>query len=153
MLECVSCSEAGLKLIHKYSKYFWRRFLTIDGKWIHHCQSESEQWTGLGEKGQVKLRTVLSTKKFVASVFWISEEIILTNYRQESGTMNGEYFAALLDRFNGVLKVVTPGIDPKNVHLHQNNGPAHNLLRDGQIVRTTFQTDSTSPSFARSSPV
>jgi hypothetical protein len=58
-----------------------RRFITTDETWIHHytpeSKQQSKQWTEASCSAPKKTRSVPSAGKFMASVFWDAEGILL----------------------------------------------------------------------------
>ena len=81
--------------------------------------------TGLGESAPKKAKTVLSAGKVMATIFWDAHGIILIHYLQKRKTITGEYYASLLDRFDGILKKKRPHLTKKKVLFHHDNAPAH----------------------------
>ena len=86
---------------------FLRRFITVDKTWIHYFTSEtkdqSKQWISPDEAAPKKVETVKSAGK-VATVFWDAHGIIHINYLPSKQTIDGDYYAVLLVRFNNILK-------------------------------------------------
>ena len=93
------------------------RFITMDETWIHYftpeTKEQSKQWTSLSEPAPRKVKTVKSVGK--ATVFWDACGIIHIDYLLSKQTINGDYYAALLDRFNNILKKKRPYLAKKKV--------------------------------------
>jgi len=58
----------------------------------------------------------------MAIVFWNARGIIHIDYFPSKQTTNSDYYAALLDRFNNILKKKRPYLAKKKVLFHQENG-------------------------------
>ena len=101
---------------------FLHRFITVDETWIHYFTPEKEQlkqWTSPDKPVPKKAKTVKSARK--ATVFW---NTWYNSYRLpsvETNTINGDYYAALLDRFNNILKKKYPHLAKKKVLFYQDN--------------------------------
>jgi len=81
----------------------------------------SKQWTSLDEPAP---KTVKSAGKVMATSFWDARSIIHIDYLPSKQTINGDYYAALLDRFN-ILKKKHPHLAKKKILFHQNNARVH----------------------------
>jgi [histone H3]-lysine36 N-dimethyltransferase SETMAR len=118
-------------LVHfrRNPKDFLRRFITVDETWVHHytpeTKEQSKQWTHKGSPPPKKAKTVLSAGKVMASVFWDSHGIILVDYLEKGKTINGEYYANLLQQLSDKIKEKRPHLAKKKVLFHQDNAPAH----------------------------
>ena len=108
---------------------FLRRFITMDETWVHHVTPEtkeqSKQWTARGESAPKKAKTIPSAGKVMASVFWDARGIIFIDYLQKGKTINGEYYANLLQRLSAEIKKKRPHLAKKKVLFHQDNAPVH----------------------------
>ncbi|GJQ79562.1 hypothetical protein Trydic_g16408 [Trypoxylus dichotomus] len=74
------CSEETSKI----QIDFFTCFITMDETWIHHYIPETneqwEQWTFSGESAPKQAKTSPSTGKVMATIFWDSQDVILTDY-------------------------------------------------------------------------
>lgn len=108
----VTTSKDCLELFNRNSNEFLRRFVTVDETWIHYntpeTKQQSKQWVSPGEPAPKKAKVSLSANKVMATVFWDARGIIHIDYLQKGKTINGEYYANLLDRFNEDLKKNDP---------------------------------------------
>ena len=106
-----------------------RRFITMNETLVHHftpeTKEQSKQWTVMGESCPQKAKTVSSAGKVMASVFWNAHGIIFIDYLQKGKTINGEYYANLLQRLSEEIKQKRPHLSKKKVLFHQDNTPAH----------------------------
>ena len=55
-----------------------------------------------------KAETVLSTEKFMATVFWDSQDVIYVDYLEKGKTVTKLYYAELLGRFDAELQKNDP---------------------------------------------
>ncbi|XP_030765065.1 protein GVQW3-like [Sitophilus oryzae] len=89
----MNISNAMLAQFRRNKSEFWRRLITVDKTWIHHYTAEtkiqSKQWTAKGEQAPKKAKTVISTGKMMATVFWDSHKVILIDYLQKGKTITG----------------------------------------------------------------
>ena len=121
----VTILKQCLKIFQRNTDEFLRRFITMDETWIHYftpeTKEQSKQWTSPGEPAPKKAKTVKSTGKVMATVFWDALGIIHIDYLPLKQTISGDYYAALLDRFNNILKKKRPHLAKKKVLFHQDN--------------------------------
>ncbi|XP_014467559.1 PREDICTED: histone-lysine N-methyltransferase SETMAR-like, partial [Dinoponera quadriceps] len=96
-----------LAKFHSNKEEFLRCFITMDETWVHHftpeTKEQSKQWTQKGEPAPKKAETVSFAGK----------------------TINGEYYANLLQRLNEEIKQKRPHLAKKKVLFHHGNAPAH----------------------------
>ena len=100
-------------------------FITMRETWIRHNTAEtkqqSKQWVSLSKSASKKVKVGLSSSKVMATVFWNARGIIYVDYLQKGRTINGKYYANLLDQFNVELKKKRLHLGKKKVLFHQNN--------------------------------
>ena len=122
-------SMAGLALFRRNPDEFLRRYITVDETWIHHytpeTKEQSKQWVTGGDPAPKKAKTVKSADKVMATIFWDARGIIQIDYLQKGRTINGEYYASLLDRLSEEIKKKRPHFAKKKVLFHQDNAPVH----------------------------
>jgi transposase len=79
----VRCPKDNLQLYQRNPRDFRCCFVTADKTWKHHytpeAKEQTKQWVPSGESAPKKAKTVPSTGKFMATVFWDSQGIILIN--------------------------------------------------------------------------
>ena len=85
------------------------------------------------------------------SVFWDARGIHI-DYLPSKQTINGDYYAALLDHFNNILKKNRPHLAKKKVLFHQCPS-SHVPGTDGQMQRIPLRIASPSNIFTRFSPL
>ena len=86
-------------------------------------KQQSKQWIAPGEIAPNKTMTVPSAGKVMATVFWDAQGIILTDYLQKGQTITGKYFATLLIRLHGKLRMERPKLAHKKILFHQDTVP------------------------------
>lgn len=122
-------SEECLARLQHNPVDFLRRFITVDETWIHHYSPEtkqqSKQWTAKGEPVPKKAKTVRSAGKVMASVFWDAKGILFIDYLEKGKTINGPYYASLLDQLKQKIQEKRPGLVKKKILFHQDNAPCH----------------------------
>jgi hypothetical protein len=95
-------SEQCLERFNKNKTDFVCRFITMDETWIHHYTPEpkqqSKQWTEAGCSAPKKTRSVPSSGKVMASVFWDAEGILSIDYLEKAKTITGGYYSNFLTR-------------------------------------------------------
>jgi histone-lysine N-methyltransferase SETMAR len=72
-----------------------------------------------------KKKTVPSAGKFMATVFWDSQEIILIRYLEKDKTVNGASYSSLLDRPKTELQEKCPQLAHKKILFHHDNAAAY----------------------------
>ena len=81
---------------------FLRKFITVDKTWIYcftpETKEQSKQWTSPGELAPKKAKT----EKVMATVFWDARSKIHIDYLPSKQTINGDYYAALMNRSNNI---------------------------------------------------
>jgi len=69
-----------------------------------------------------------SAGKFLSSIFWDQDGILLIDYLPKGQTINAEYYASLLMQLKDILKEKRLGKFTKGVLLLHDNAPAHRAL-------------------------
>ena len=128
----MTIAEESLALYKRNPTEFLRRFVTVDETWIHHntpeTKQQSKQWTARGEPVPKKAKTVLSAGKVMATVFWDAKGILLVDYLEKGKTINGQYYANLLDQLKEKIREQRPGLAKKKCCFTRTMRPATNLL-------------------------
>jgi len=105
----------------------------MDETWLYHYDPETKQqsmeWRHSGSPCPKKFRVQKSARKFLASIFWDQDSILLIDYLPKGQTINAEYYSSLLVQLKDILKQkcrrkVTGG---GGLFLHD-NAPAHRAL-------------------------
>lgn len=88
-------------------------------------QKNSQQWVEAGGSAPKKAKSVPSAGKVMASVFWDGKGILLVDYLPKGQTINGEYYANLLDQLDAKIREKRPGLMKKKSIFHQDSAPVH----------------------------
>lgn len=122
-------SERNLEMFNRNPTDFVARLVTMDETWIHHYTPESKQqaarWTAQGERQPRRPKTQQSSGKVLASVFWDADGILLIDYLEHGKTINADYYVALLDRLDAILREKRKRTQRKNILFLHDNAPAH----------------------------
>ena len=122
-------SQECLSRFKKNTADFVRRFVTTDETWVHYYTPEtklqSKQWTESGSSAPKKAMVVKSAGKVMASVFWDAKGILLIDYLSKGKTINGEYYANILDQLHQNIQQKRPGLAHKKIIFHQDNARPH----------------------------
>ena len=105
-----------LAKFNRNTQDFLRLFVIVDETWIHHTpesKKQSKQSVLTRESEPQKAKTVLSTGKLMATVFWDSQGIILIDYLGKGKTITRTYYASLLARLKAELQKKTATIGTK----------------------------------------
>jgi len=74
--------------------------VNIEGTWLFHCDSETKQqsieWRDSGSPRPKKFRVQKFAGKFLASIFWYQDGILLIDYLPKGQTINAKYYSSLL---------------------------------------------------------
>ncbi|KAG5328298.1 SETMR methyltransferase, partial [Acromyrmex charruanus] len=96
-----------ISILQEQLDEFLRRFIIVNETWIHYftpeTKEQSKPWTSTSEPAPKKTKTVKSAGK----------------------VMIGDYYAALLDHFNNILKKKCSHLAKKKVLFHQDNARIH----------------------------
>jgi len=80
----------------------------MEETWLYHCDLETKQqsmdWRHSGSPRPKIFRVQKSAGKFLASIFWDQEGILLIDYLPKVQTINAEYYSFLLVQLQAVLK-------------------------------------------------
>ena len=141
-----------LAKFNRNTQDFLRLFVIVDETWIHHTpesKKQSKQSVLTRESEPQKAKTVLSTGKLMATVFWDSQGIILIDYLGKGKTITRTYYASLLARLKAKLQKKN-GHDwyQSAVSLTQRTG-SHLYNSNDKNTRTEFRIDSSSVLFSR----
>jgi histone-lysine N-methyltransferase SETMAR len=94
----------------------------------HDWSQSNNQWQHSGSPHPKKFRVQTSTGKFLASIFWYQDGILLIDYLPESQTINAEYYSSLLVQLKVTLKEKRRGKVTKVILFLHENAPAHRAL-------------------------
>ena len=88
------------------------------------------QWSGgiSAHPAPKKFRVQKSAGKFLPSIFWDQDGILLIDYLPKGQAINAEYYLSLLVQLKDILKEKRRGNVIKGVLFLHNNEPAHRAL-------------------------
>lgn len=134
-LEKLSYSFTVLFIFHDLAKFrsnkaeFLHSFITMNETWFHNFTFWKErpvkQRTEKEKVAPKKPKTVAPIGKIMASVFWDARWIIFIDYLEKWRTINGEYYANILQCLSEEIKQKRLHLAKKKVLFHQDNAPAH----------------------------
>jgi len=101
----------------------------MDETWLYHYDPETKQQSmerrHSGSPRPKKFRVQKSIGKFLASIFWDQDGILLIDYLPKGQTINAEYYPCLLVQLKDILKENSRGNVTKGVLFLHDNAPAH----------------------------
>jgi len=76
--------------------------------WLYHCDPETKQqsmeWRHSGSPRPQNFHLQKSAEKFLVSIFWDQDGILLNDYLPKGQTVNAEYYSYLLVQLKDILK-------------------------------------------------
>ena len=103
----VDCFQELLQLSGVNPAKFFDCIVTGDESWIHHydplSQLEAKVWKELHEQTPTRLRQERSTGKMMVIVFWDKDGVLLTEYLPRGTTINGPWYASIIERLCSVI--------------------------------------------------
>jgi len=86
------------------------------------------EWWHSGLSRPKKFRVQKSAGKFLASIFWDQNGMLLIDYLPKGQTNNAEYYSSLLVQLKDILKEKRRGKFAEGVLFLHDNTPAHRAL-------------------------
>jgi histone-lysine N-methyltransferase SETMAR len=111
----------------KNSTYFLRRLVTTDETWVHFYTLETKLHTMTWWLGSKKA-TMRSAGKVMASDFWDAKCILMVDYLRKGQSINGEYYANLLDRLDQSIRQKRPDLTHQKINFHQDNARPYSCV-------------------------
>jgi len=104
----------------------------MDETWFYHYDPETKQhsmeWRHSGSSHPKKFRVQKSGGKFLPSVLWEQDGILVIDYLPKGQGINAEYCSSLLVQLKDILKEKRRGKVTKGVLFLHENAPAHRAL-------------------------
>ena len=101
-------SEQLLEFFRRDPNDFLSRLVTMDETWLHHYDLETKQqsmeWRHSGSHRPKKFRVQKSAGKFLASIFWDQDCILLIDCLPKGQTINADYYSFLLVQLKDILE-------------------------------------------------
>ena len=84
----------------------------MDETWLYHYDPETKQqsmeWRHSGSPRPKKFRVQNPAGKFLASIFWDQDDILLIDHLPKGQIINAEYYLPLLVQLKDILKEKRP---------------------------------------------
>jgi len=97
--------------------------------WLYHYDPETKQqsidWRHSRSPRPKNIRLQKSAGKFLASIFWDQDGILLIDYLPKGQTINAEYYSSPLVQLKDILKEKRRGKVTNGVLFLHKNAPAH----------------------------
>lgn len=125
----VECCQELLQLIEANPIQSLSRVVTGDESWIYNydplTQVEAKVWKRSGEPTPTRPRQQRSIGKVMMTIFWDKDGILLTDYLAHGSTINGQYYASLIERLRRAILEKRRGKINHGVLLLHDNAPVH----------------------------
>ena len=148
----VDCCQELLQDSKEDLATFLSRIVTGDETWIHHYdplnQAEARSWKKPGEKTPTRPRSQRSARKVMMTIFWDSDGVLLTDYLSHGTTINGPYYASLLERLRSAIKEKRRGKLTQGVLLLHDNAPVHKSNIAQAAIRQAGFTELNHPAYS-----
>jgi len=116
-----------LRRLQAEPQTFLGRIVTEDEIWVHHFDPETKRqsmiWKHVTSPTSKKFKVTSSAGKFMATVFWDSQTVIMANYLSEGFTVTDAYYANELRELREALKSKRQG-KLRRMIMHQLTPPA-----------------------------
>ena len=123
----VECCQELLQESEADPAKFFGRVITGNELWIYHydslTQQEAKVWKKPGEQTPTRPRQQRSAGKVMMTIFWDKDGILLINYLARGSTINGPYYAPLIERLRSVILEKHCGKVSRGVLLLHDNPP------------------------------
>jgi [histone H3]-lysine36 N-dimethyltransferase SETMAR len=125
----VECCQELLQQGEEDPAKFLDRIVTGDESWIYHydplTQQEAKVLKKPGEQTPTRPRQQRSVGKVMMTIFWDKDGILFTNYLTRGSTINGRYYASLIERLRSAILEKRRGKVRHGVLLLHDNAPVH----------------------------
>ena len=125
-------SQQVLEFFRRDSNDFLSRLVTMDETCLYHYDLETKQqsmeWQHCGSPPPKKFRVQKSAGKFLVSIFWDQDGILLVDYLPKGEIINAEYYSPLLVQLKDTMKEKRRGKVTKGALFLHDNAPAHRAL-------------------------
>ncbi len=125
----VDCCEELLQDCEADPSNFFDRIVTGDECWIYHydplTQAEAKVWKKPGEQTPTRLRQKRSVGKLMMIIFWDKDGVLLIDYLPRGTTINGPYYASIIERLRSAILEKRRGKVRHGVLLLHDNAPVH----------------------------
>ena len=125
----MECCQELLQQGEEDPVQFLGRIVTSDESWIYHydplTQQEAKVRKKPGEQTPTRPRQQRSVGKVMVTIFWDKDGILFTNYLTRGSTINGRYYASLIERLRSAILEKRRGKVRHGVLLLHDNAPVH----------------------------
>ena len=108
---------------------FFDGIVSGNESWIHHydplSQLEAKIWKRPGEQAPTRLHQERSAGKIMTIIFWDKDGVLLTEYLPRRTTINGPYYASIIERLHSVIVEKGRGIVSHGVLLLHDKTPIY----------------------------
>ena len=116
----------------------------MDETWLYHYDPETKQqsmeWRHSGSPRSKKFWVQKSAGKFLFSIFWNQDAILLIDCLPKGQTINAEYYSSLLVQLKDILKEKRRRKVTKEVLFLHDNAPVHQALaNEKKLAYLSFQ--------------
>lgn len=88
-------------------------------------KGDSKEWHRPGSPRPVQAKMTKSQKKNMATVFWVSQVILLIDFKKRKATVIGEYYVSLMHKLRNGVNENRRGKPSRRVRLLLDNAPVH----------------------------
>jgi histone-lysine N-methyltransferase SETMAR len=131
---------------------FFDRIVTGDESWVHYydplSKQESKVWKRPEEQRPSQPRRHQSASKIMLVMFWDRDGVLLTDYLVGGQTINGPYYASLIERLHDVISEKRRGKINNEVLLLHDNAPVHKSNIVQAAIRQTGLVELNHPSYS-----
>lgn len=131
------CSDLFERYDHE-GDGFMHRIITGDETWIHQFEPENKrqsmQWRHVTSPPPRKFKTIPSTKKVMATVFWDFQGVLLIDFLPNGQTINANRYIMTLKRLKRAVRRKRPGLQDEQILLQHDNARPHAALRTQEAI-------------------
>jgi histone-lysine N-methyltransferase SETMAR len=125
-------SEQLLEFLRRNPNDFLLQLVTMDKTWLYYYDLETKQqlveWQQSGSPRPKKFQVQKSAGKFLTSIFWDQDGILLIDWLPRGQTIKVEYYLFLPVQLKDILKEKRSGKVTKGFLFLHNNALAHQAL-------------------------
>lgn len=148
----VECCQELLQACEPNPAKFLGRIVTGDESWVHHYDPLSRQeamvWKSAGEETPTASRRQRSAGKVMLTIFWDEHGVLLTDYLTRGETIDGSYYASLIERLRTTLLAKRRGRIDHEVLLLHDNAPVHKSNAVQAAIRRVNFIELNHPSYS-----
>ncbi|GFW83103.1 histone-lysine N-methyltransferase SETMAR [Trichonephila clavipes] len=139
-LKIMACAFDFLDRYHKEGDQFLERIVTGDETWVSHINPESKrqsmEWRHTNSPVRVKAKRTISTRKVMATVFWVRHGVLLVEFMQQGTTINAAAYFATLTKLRRAIQNKRRGLLTYGVLLLHDNPRPHSAINTQNLIRS-----------------